>query len=74
MDSGLYKVVVKIEKEIGYNEKSGETKYKRYTENYIVKCGSTKAASERVEREFEGFTEEWRIDSVKELNVVSILE
>jgi len=74
MDSGLYKVVVKTEKEIGYNEKTGETKYKKSTLNYIVRSGSTKDASERVEKEFNGFTDEWRIDSVKELNVEAILE
>jgi hypothetical protein len=73
MISGYYKVVVKIEEENGMN-KNGTPKIKKSQEIYIVKCGSPQDAADRVEKEMEGITFDWKIDTVKEVNITKIIE
>jgi hypothetical protein len=72
MDSGYYKVVVKIEEENGIS-KTGKPKFKHLTEMYIVKAGSPQIAANRVQEEMNGCQSEWRIDSVKEVKIAAIL-
>ena len=68
MISGYFKVIVKLEEE---NEKG---KIKKSQEVYIVKCGSPQDAANRVEKEMEGLTIDWKIDTVKEINITKIID
>ena len=66
---GYYKVVVKIEIE---DTETGKTK--KSQEVYLVEdCGSPQAAADRVEKEMDGCMGVWRIDSVKEIKLTSVL-
>ena len=73
MDSGYYKVVVKIEEENG-TTKTGEPKFKHTQETYIVAAGCPQDAANRTQKEMDGCMSEWRIDSVKELKLTAILD
>lgn len=73
-DTGYYTVVVKIEEEVGYSKTKDEPIVKKHSENYVVKAGSTQQASEKVEKYMEPCSLEWRINSVKELNIIDIID
>lgn len=74
MDSGVYTVTVKIEKEEGFSKVKNAPIIKRSTENYIVRAGSTTEASEKMFKYMESCPDEWRVHSVKELNIIEIID
>lgn len=70
--SGFYKVTVKLEVET--EDGKGNVKTKKMKEIYIVRdCGDPQDAVKRVEKEMEGSTSEWAIESVKEEKVDAII-
>jgi len=69
-----FDVTVKCEQECGYSKKTGSTKYKKFTENYLVHTGSPEAAVKAVEKEMSGVSFSWRITSVKESKLTAILD
>ena len=70
--SGFYKVTVKLE--IESEDKNGNVKTKKGKEVYIVgDCGDPQDAVQRVEREMDGSTSVWAIESVKEEKIDAVL-
>lgn len=66
---GYYKVTVKVTTE----QDSG--KFKSSKEIYLVKnAGSPQIAADTVQKLFEGCTDEWRIECVKEEKLDSIVD
>lgn len=65
---GYYKVSVKV----GVEQENGKIKY--HKENYLVHdAGSPQIAADVVEKEFQGCTDEWQIESVKQEKIDAIL-
>ena len=70
----FYKVTVKVEEETGIITKSGEPKIKKHKEVYLVKdCSTPQSAANRVEKLFNGCTDDWVIESVKAEKLDEIL-
>lgn len=66
---GYYKVTVKVTSE----QSNGKTKSSK--EIYLVKnSGSPQIAADTVQKLFEGCTDEWRIECVKEEKLDSIVD
>ena len=66
---GFYKVTVKVTKE----QENGKSKSSK--EVYIVSnAGSTQIAADTVQDLFNGCTDEWRIESVKEEKICSVID
>lgn len=74
MDSMHYIVTVKLQTETGMNKSTGEPKYKKFTETYVVKAGSPQRAADIVEKEMKDTTFEWFIQSVKKTKITKIIE
>ena len=72
-DNNFFMVTVKLQAEKGV-DKYGETKYKKFTETYIVEAGSPQIAANRVEKEMKDTTFEWEIQSVRRTKITKILQ
>lgn len=66
---GYYKVTVKVTQE----QENGKTKSSK--EVYLVaNAGSPQIAADSVQELFNGCTDEWRIESVKEEKICAVLD
>lgn len=71
-ENNFFMVTVKLQIEKGV-DKYGETKYKKFSEVYVVEAGSPQLAANLVEKEMKDTTFEWEIQSVKRTKITKIL-
>lgn len=73
-NSEFFVVTVKSEEVTGYNQKKGEDIVKKYKEDYLVRAASPQQAVEKVAKDMQGCTWDWRVTGVKESTITKVLD
>lgn len=68
-----FAVQVKMQIETDQEDKAGNPKIKKVTENWIVRADTSEEANQIVKEEYEGATFEWYISNVKATNYLGVL-
>ena len=68
-----FAVQVKLQTETDQEDKAGNPKIKKSTEEWIVRADTSEEANKIVKEEYEGCTSEWYISSVKATKYLGVL-
>lgn len=70
----FFKVSVKLEEETDKEDRAGNPKIKKWTEDYLVRATTSQEANEIVKKEMDGVTSEWRISNISETKFLAVLD
>lgn len=69
-----FEVTVKVQRETDLEDKAGNPKIKKWQEKWLVKAKTTERANEIVKEYYRGATDDWRIATVKETQILGVLD
>lgn len=70
----FFSVTVKLEEETDMEDRAGNPKMKKWSEDYLVRATTSQEANEIVKEEMRGVTAEWRISKIAETKFLAVLD
>ena len=73
IEINYFEVTVKVQRETDKEDKAGNPKMEKWNEKWLVKAKTTEAANEIVKDYYKFASDEWRIATVKETQILGVL-
>lgn len=74
IEINYFEVTVKVQRETDMEDKAGNPKIKKWQEKWLVHAETTEKANEIVKKYYKDVTDEWRIATVKETQILGVLD
>ena len=74
IEINYFEVTVKLQRETDKEDKAGNPKIEKWNEKWLVHTQTSEEANKIVKEYYDGTTDEWRIASVKETQILGVLD
>lgn len=74
IEINYFEVTVKLQRETDKEDKAGNPKIEKWNEKWLVHTQTSEQANKIVKEYYDGTTDEWRIATVKETQILGVLD